>query len=154
MTTLILARLNFVGQNLGGLAQKKLFSIGLSPFLNVLRVKADFMVGMDRLTARFLIWNRDGLLTASALIFIAVAVLGYLVSAYVVFEIGFKIQGQESAISQLESSVASKEINLHELRTGLANDGGELLNSMEKVSALRYIGEEGKVTASLPATHP
>lgn len=112
------------------------------------------MSGMDSMTGRFLVWNRDGLLTIAALIFIAVAAFSYLVSAYAIFEIGFKMQAQESVISRLESSVASKEINLHELRIGLANDGGELLNSMEKVSALRYIGEEGKVTASLPAAHP
>lgn len=112
------------------------------------------MAGMDRLTERFSVWNRDGLLTVSALVFIAAAVLSYLVSAYVIFELGFKIQVQESVISRLESSVASKEINLHEFRTGLANDGGELLNYMEKVSALKFIGEDGKVTASLPAMYP
>lgn len=109
---------------------------------------------MDRVTELFLAWNYNGILTVSALIFIVAAALGYLISAYAIFEIGFKIQGQESAISQLESSVASKEIMLHKLRTGLANDGGELLNSMEKVSALKYIGEEGAVTASLSAMHP
>lgn len=109
---------------------------------------------MDSIAERFSVWNRDGRLTLSSLIFIAIAVFSYLVSAYAIFETGFKMQGQESVISRLESSVASKEINLHELRTGLANDNGGLLDTMEKVSALKYIGEEGAVTASLPATHP
>lgn len=109
---------------------------------------------MDRLTERFLDWNHNGIITVFTLIFIAAAVISYLISAYTIFEIGFKIQEREYTISQLEALTASREISLHELRTGLANDSGELLNLMEKVSALKYIGGEGTVTASLPAMHP
>lgn len=86
--------------------------------------------------------------------FIIAAVVSYLTATYLAFEVGFKIQDQENVISGLTALTASKEVDFRELHTRRLSVYSEELSSMEKISALRYLGKGNGITASLSTMHP
>lgn len=110
-------------------------------------------VRFGRITERFLDLNRNGIITSSLIAFIAAAALTYLAAMYIAFDFGFSIQLYDRDISRLETSLTNREVKLQELRTSLVGSQAELLKSMEKISSMKYIVNDG-LTAALPVVHP
>lgn len=122
------------------LAQKKLFAL---PKIFRIEQSADC----------FLKLNEKGVITVATITLMSFFALVYLVTMYITFDTGFRLQAYERSIAQLQNSVASQELKLQELRLELAGNYNKLLPSMEKISSLKYITEDN-FTASLPVTQP
>ncbi len=122
------------------LAQKRFLSLPLT-------------AGKIWLTDRFFEINKNGAVSLGAIAFTVAAALGYVFAMYATFEVGFFLQEQERAISELETSVTASETKANELRAYLAKDYIPMLNYMEKISDVKYIVKDG-FAQSRPAIHP
>lgn len=86
--------------------------------------------------ARF---NRGGVLTASFLLVLIASAGIYLGSLYTSFYFGFGMGAQQKHIVELGKNVAEIELSLQEKRDRLAYDQTAIVESMEKVSSIKYL---------------
>lgn len=87
-------------------------------------------------------WNKKGILTGILLMLLGVSVLIYLISLYTSFFFGLNIQKTGKTIQDLEKKVTGQEVALQRKIDSLAKDEN-LLGTMEKVSAVKYLKREG-----------
>ncbi len=93
-----------------------------TPLLNVFSVLHD-----DRSVIRF------------AFCWIVVAALIYLVAMYFIFGLGIALQEQSTVAKDLTESNIIAELNLQQRQTEFVRNNADVLQSMQKISDMRYI---------------
>ena len=83
--------------------------------------------------------NKDGVLTGMLLALFIAVLVSYLTTLYASIGIGFAIQGQESALESMKRDLLALELKLQEKKSALAKEKQPALESMEKVTKIRYL---------------
>lgn len=83
--------------------------------------------------------NQRGAVTNAAISVIAVAVATYLIAVYSLFGLAVTLQQKTTAIRELNESNTITELNLQQKQTGFARNNQDVLQSMEKISDMRYV---------------
>ena len=97
--------------------------------------------------------NKNGLFTISVLALHAIFAVTYLASLYLSFSYGFEIQKGNTSLRELEKKTLERELIVQEKIQALAGDNHPVLESMEKVSTIRYLTPEN-VAVSSPSLQP
>jgi hypothetical protein len=95
----------------------------------------DFSVFKERFASA----NHRGAISASLISLTAVAVIIYLAALFSFFSLGLKVQGYVRAEDDLVRTLQARELALQEKIGLLANREGVVLESMERVSAIKYL---------------
>ncbi len=95
--------------------------------------------------------NRDGIIMTALAWIIAVLITLYLGSLYMTFKTGFIIQEVTNRIAKVDEDILSLELRLQERRSRLAYDNTTVLESMERISDIKYL-TTGTLAASLKDT--
>ena len=77
-----------------------------------------------------------------------VAVLIYVTGLFASFNYGFIIQKHEKTLQELQQLLVTREVTAQTLHTNFGKDHQAALDSMEKISKIRYIAPESFVDAS------
>jgi hypothetical protein len=89
-------------------------------------------------------------LTTVLLIASGIAALVYLSALYVSFATGISLQQYEAERRDLVQKVLRLELSVSQAELNLAHARGDILQSMERVSALSYIPSDESVAISVP----
>lgn len=87
----------------------------------------------------FRILHDGRLVTRFALCWIVVAALVYLTAMYSVFGLGIALQEQSTTAKDLTESNIIAELNLQQRQTEFARNNKDVLQSMQKISDMRYV---------------
>ena len=98
-------------------------------------------------------WNQRGSISAVLVAILSLAIVGYFISLYTIFQFGFILQESRTKIEQLSDVVLRKELILQKKIGFLEEDSREILQALEKVSAVNFI-LPSDVTASLSSHKP
>ena len=80
-----------------------------------------------------------GFVTHVTIAWIAGAVLTYLIAAYSLFGLSVRIQQKSSSLKGLMETNTITELNLRKKQTEFAKNNADILQSMEKISDMRYV---------------
>ena len=80
-----------------------------------------------------------GFITHMMLAVIAGAILAYLIAVYSLFGLGVTLQQKSMVLKELTDTNTIAELNLGQQQTGFAKNNEDILQSMEKISDLRYV---------------
>ena len=80
-----------------------------------------------------------GFITHMMLALIAGAILAYLIAVYSLFGLGVTLQQKSMVLKELTDTNRITELNLGQQQTGFAKNNEDILQSMEKISDLRYV---------------
>lgn len=119
MTTLLLAR-------------KKMMSWRLTPVLNP---------ALDS----FLEINKKGVITLALGGVIILSASAYILATYTIFGLGPRIQEAAGRLSELKNDHLKTELELQKKRAGFLKDHKSILESMEKISTVKYLRPENFV---------
>lgn len=86
-------------------------------------------------------------------VFIAVLV-SYLTTLYASIGIGFAIQGQENSLESMKRDFLALELKLQEKKSALAKERQPALESMEKVTKIRYLLTKNFFASDNPSPQP
>lgn len=114
------------------LAQQKLVNFEMPRLTR----RLGFVAGMEDMFSNV---NRKGILSGALLLLIGVSVISYLIALYLTFGLGFSLQKNERAAGQLQNSVSIQEVALWEKEANLAENNKSVIESMEKITALKYV---------------
>lgn len=109
------------------LAQKRIFSYRVTQFIFV---------------ERFIDANQQGKVTAIFLAVLSLGVVVYLAGLFASFYLGFGIQQVNSQYQKLDKSVLENVLTLQSKLSFLDDHQKAVLQSMEKVSLIKYIQPE------------
>lgn len=84
---------------------------------------------------------------------ISTSVAGYLIALYLSFEFGFRIQRAQSVYEEVKKEVLAEEMLLQKNLSFLAEEQKNIVESMEKVSAIKYLDLDG-IAASRSIPQP
>lgn len=93
--------------------------------------------------------NKNGTITIVSTTLIIFSVISYLLAAYFIFGLGFVLQEKNKEVSRYEAAAARKELKLHEAKNSLLRGGSVLLNSMEKVTSIKYLVPQGFAASNI-----
>ena len=102
---------------------------------------------------QFTFWNRGGSISAVLITILSLAIAGYFISLYTIFQFGFILQENHVKIEQLSDVVLRQELILQKKIGFLESDSREIIKSLEKVSTVRFI-PPSNMTAVLPSSRP
>lgn len=92
---------------------------------------------------RFIHANRGGVVSAILAGLTTLAVVVYLVALFYSFSSGFEIQSSMRLEDDVAEALQAKELALQEKISLLANRQGSILESMERVSTIKYLTARG-----------
>lgn len=92
--------------------------------------------------------NRSGIIMTVLVWIIAVLITLYLGSLYITFKTGFIVQEVNNRIVKADEDILNLELRLQEERGRLAHDNQTVLESMERISTIKYL-TTGTLAASL-----
>lgn len=87
----------------------------------------------------FHLFQNNGFITGAIIAWITIAVVMYLVAVYSFFGLGVTLQHKSFAIKNLTESNTIAELNLQQRQTEFAKNNQYILESMEKISDMRYV---------------
>lgn len=125
-------------------------------FTNTLIYKqwlTDVLSSFDKIRAWFLDFNRRGHITQLLIAVVVFAVVAYLASLYFATNFDLEIRNGNKLLPGLLEEVRKDEFILQNLTTGFALENADVLQSMEKVSAIKYLAPE-TVVLSRPTVSP
>ena len=80
-----------------------------------------------------------GFVTHMTVAWIAGAVLTYLIAAYSLFGLGVTMQQKSAVLKELTETNTIVELNIQQKQTEFAKNNEDILQSMEKISDMRYV---------------
>lgn len=90
--------------------------------------------------------NKDGRLSVILAGILGLALLSYVASLFVVFQLGFSIQEAEIQLEGYRRELADTEFRFQQISSQVLLPGAsEVLASMEKVTSVKYITEDESV---------
>jgi len=92
-----------------------------------------------RISNIFSLFSHSRFITSVAVAWIAIAVVIYFVAVYSFFGLGVTLQEKSSAIKDLIESNTITELNLQQRQTEFARNNKNILESMQKISDMRYV---------------
>lgn len=87
----------------------------------------------------FRTFNQEGIVTSAAIFVIAVAVATYFIAAYSLFGLAVGLQQKTTIIKNLHESNTIAGLDLQQKQTEFARNNQDVLQSMEKISTMRYL---------------
>ena len=87
----------------------------------------------------FDVLQKPGFITHVMLAVIAGAILAYLIAIYSLFGLGVTLQQKSIVLKELTDTNRITELNLGQRQTEFAKNNEDILQSMEKISDLRYV---------------
>lgn len=84
-------------------------------------------------------YNKYGLISFGIISFLMIALVSYLTALYFIINLGFVIQKHEKVMAETSEDFLAVELAAQSGRTKLAEDQKSILESMEKISAIRYL---------------
>ena len=112
-------------------------SYGFLPSLRYERRSRDTSVGVVHYAFDML--QKRGFITHMMLAVIAGAILAYLIAIYSLFGLGVTLQQKSIVLKELTDTNRITELNLGQRQTEFAKNNEDILQSMEKISDLRYV---------------
>ena len=91
---------------------------------------------------RFVRINDRGIVTYCLLGIMTLGALVYLAAVYAIFFSGFQVQSQQHQMVQLNNEREGVELKVQQAIAGFETTHGDILNGMEKISNVRYLGDE------------
>lgn len=88
------------------------------------------------------------LITRSLIVGIGISAAAYFAALYISFDAGFSIRESGNTLGDLKEEVSGLELSVRQEESGLAQTKEDILQSMERVSAIRYIPTDGSVAVS------
>lgn len=104
-----------------------------------------FLLSRQRTAACYHAWseiNKRGIITITGIVCVVVAVSIYLSALYGAFEASFLLRRQAEEIKQLTERAVALEINLQKRQADFRLANIPELETMEKISSIKYIGNE------------
>lgn len=83
--------------------------------------------------------NKDGLVTRLLFTVLVISLASYLVALYTSMNVGFSIQEQEKIVEGQKRDLLAIEIELQQKKSALVKEGQPALESMERVTKIRYL---------------
>ena len=83
--------------------------------------------------------NKKGLITYLTIGVMAVSMMAYLASLYIIFDMGFKMRDGSAKLFKLEDNVLSTELKYQSAETQLTTNKDTLLSSMQEISSITYL---------------
>ena|SRR3989344_6992490 len=96
----------------------------------------------EEVSERFAHLNRRGIASGLILAVLAVGISGYLMALFFSFSLGFYIQDSAIVQDALYEALLKEELLAQEKINLLANRDNSILESMERVSAIKYLTEK------------
>lgn len=103
--------------------------------------------GMEILEMRFGFINERGLVSVILIAILFSFVVAYFAGIYMTFSLGMVIQKQGKEEKQLSKEVQEKELTLQKELTSLAEIKPDILESMVRVSGIKYLSTPNFVAA-------
>lgn len=102
------------------------------PFLNIfaLRKSAGWFYNLNK---------KGGAVSFVLMAVILVSVISYLATLFTAFDIGIKIQTTEKELVKLNSAATLLEAQIQKKELSFVQDQQDVLESMEKVSSIKYL---------------
>lgn len=122
------------------LAQKR-----IAPFLMIFPAGATL--------GRFQEINSKGWVTVLSGVVITISLALYIFSLYGSFGLGFKIRSHQAQVLELQNTVLNLELKLEKKQTDFTEEYKDVVESMEKISAIRYISAESVASSRLAPYH-
>ena len=94
---------------------------------------------MERMNHIFDAYNQHGRIIRMLIAWIAGAIVVYLVAVYSLFGLGITLQEKTIELKKLTEANIISELNLRQKQTEFARNNEDILQSMEKITNLRYI---------------
>lgn len=85
------------------------------------------------------LFQNSGCITGAIIAWITITVVMYLVAVYSFFGLGVGLQQKSLVIKNLTESNTIAELNLQQRQTEFAKNNQDILESMEKISDMRYV---------------
>lgn len=84
-------------------------------------------------------YNMYGLISFGIITLLIIALVGYLAAIYFIINTGFAIQKHEEVMAEISEDFLVMELAAQSGKTKLAEDQKSVLESMEKISAVKYL---------------
>lgn len=84
-------------------------------------------------------YNKYGFISLGIITILVITLVGYLAAIYFIINIGFVIQKHEEVMAEISEDFLAMELAAQGGRTKLAEDQKSVLESMEKISAVKYL---------------
>ena len=84
-------------------------------------------------------YNKYGLISSGVIAILIITLGSYLTALYFIINTGFAIQEQEKTMVQINEEFLAMELTTQNNRTKLAEDQKPILESMEKISTVKYL---------------
>lgn len=94
---------------------------------------------MFRLPHAFRLINDQGYVTAIIIAWSATAIASYLIAVYVLFGLSASMQQKSLLLKELTESNTIVELNIQQKETAFVRDNQNVLESMQKISDIRYV---------------
>jgi len=109
--------------------------------------------GVETMEDRFASANSRGLFSIALIAISFLLVVLYLAGVYMVFSSGIALQTQEAREKKLTKEVKESELALQKELTSLAQNQVTILESMQRVSGIKYLSSPNFVSAEI-IPHP
>jgi hypothetical protein len=96
-------------------------------------------INLTRTAERFYDLNQKGFITLTLILLIVFSIISYLAALFLTFDSGFKIQTAEREFTKLKNTAATLELQVQKEETSFAKDHKDILESMERVSSIKYL---------------
>lgn len=87
-------------------------------------------------------------ITRSLIVGIGISAAAYFAALYISFDAGFSIRESGNTLGDLKEEVSGLELSVRQEESGLAQTKEDILRSMERVSAIKYIPADASVAVS------
>lgn len=84
-------------------------------------------------------YNKYGLISFVIIVLLIISLLSYLAALYFIINTGFVIQKHEEVMAEISEDFLAMELAAQSGRTKLAEDQKSVLESMEKISVVKYL---------------
>ena len=84
-------------------------------------------------------YNKYGLISFGIISLLIISLISYLATIYFIINTGFAIQKHEEVMAEISEDFLAIELAAQSGRTKLAEDQKSVLESMEKISAVKYL---------------
>ena len=95
--------------------------------------------GMLRFPRTFRLINNQGHITAIIIGWSSMAIISYLIAIYCLFGLSAGMQQKSLLLKKLAESNTITELNIQQKETAFARDNENVIESMQKISDIRYV---------------
>lgn len=85
---------------------------------------------------------------------IAILTVTYLGSLYITFKLGFDAQAYQESITEKSAELLKLDLEVQETKKALADNHKEVLESMERISAIKYLTPEAVAVSPINGARP